>query len=187
MNRNVAIATAVGIAVIVGAIGFQLYESSYQRSTVEEYYADQDHDDDDNIKHVVYPPIPQRLHGLTITKDKYLLGENVFMSIQGIPMGLKDSIQVFTPNEVGYFELAFDGDEKTSFKHYFRPSLQKSLDLCEKEDLIGEWTILFAGLPEDKLHFEIVGEILPGSESYYEDCNRESQVLFPNLDSELDD
>ncbi len=107
------------------------------------------------------------------------------MNIQDIPMGLKDSIQAFTPNGIGYFELPFDGDERTGFKHYFRPSLHKSLDLCEKEDLIGEWTILFAGLPEEKLHFEVVAETLPGSESYYLDCNRENLTPFPNLESKL--
>ena len=171
MKRNVGISVAVGIAIIIGAISFQIYDSSYQRSTVEEYYEDKDHNTTKNIKNVVYPPNPQTLHGLKITKDKYLLGENVFMSVQGIPIGLKDSIQFFTPKGVLYLSIPFDGNEKTSFKHYFRPSLLKSLDICDKEDVVGKWTALFAGLPNEKLYFEVVGETLPHSEEYYKNCN----------------
>ncbi len=37
MNRNVGIATAVGIAIIIGVIGFQINDSTYQVSTPEEY------------------------------------------------------------------------------------------------------------------------------------------------------
>ena len=45
MNRNVGIAVAIGIAVIIVVISFQIYDSSYQRSTSEEYYKDVDHSD----------------------------------------------------------------------------------------------------------------------------------------------
>ena len=100
MNRNVGIATVIGIVIIIGVISFQMYESSYERSTVDEYYSDKTHEDEKNIKHVVYPENPQILYGLTINKDKYLLGENVFIKILGIPMGLKDSVQFFTPNGI---------------------------------------------------------------------------------------
>ena len=36
---------------------------------------------------------------------------------------------------------------------------------------MGEWTVLFAGLPDEKLHFQVTNEILPGSEQYYVTCN----------------
>ena len=173
MNKNVGIAAAVGIAIIIGVIVFQISESTYQRSTVDEFYADMNHNDGENIKHVVYPPNPQTLRGLTITKDNYLLGENVFMSITNIPMGLKDSLQVYTPKGKGYLSVSFDGYEKSSMKHYFKPSLLKTLDICEIEDLVGEWTIIFAGLPEEKLHFNVVEEILPGQEENYVTCKTE--------------
>jgi|TARA_B100001540_G_scaffold161990_1_gene143326 antitoxin component YwqK of YwqJK toxin-antitoxin module len=174
MNKNVGVATAIGVAIIIGVIAFQIYESTYQRSSVEEYYADTTHGDEKNIKHVVHPPNPQTLRGLTINKDMYLLGENVFMSITNIPMGLKDSVQVYAPNGKGYLSLDFDGNEKSSMKHYFKPGLLKSLDLCDKEKLVGEWTIIFAGLPNEKLHFNVTEEILPGQEEYYITCSTET-------------
>ena len=138
MNRNVGIAVAVGIAVIIGAVSFQIYDSTYQRTTIEEYYEQVDHSDGKSIKTVVYQENPQMLHGLIINKDKYLLGENVFMRIVNIPMGLKDSVQFYTPGGLLFADIKFDGDEKSSMKHYFRPGLQQALpndrnaNLCEK-------------------------------------------------------
>ena len=191
MNRNVGIAVAVGIAVIIGAISFQMYDSSYQRSTTDEYYKDLDHSDEKSIKHVVYPENPQILYGLTINKDKYLLGENVFMKILGIPAGLKDSVQFYTPEGVLYLNVNFDGDEKTSMKHYFRPSLQRTLltdtmdnGLCSKEQLVGEWTIIFASMPSDRLNFQVMDEILPHSEEYYMSCN-ENPIEIPYVQPSL--
>jgi len=191
MNKNVGIAIVVGIVVIIGVIGFQIYDSTYQKSSVEEYYADQTKSDNKTVKHVVYPENPQTLYGLTINKDKYLLGENVFIKINGIPMGLQDSVRFFTPEGHLFLNLKFDGDEKSSVKHYFRPALAKSIDrdgggLCDKEQLIGEWTVLFASMPGDKLYFQVMDEILPHSEQYYKDCLEESmqvpgEYLQPSL------
>ena len=189
MNRNVVIAVTVGIAVIIGAVGFQMYESSYQRSSTDEYYASDNQSGEKNIKHVVYPENPQILYGLTINKDKYLLGENVFIKILGIPMGLKDSVQFFTPNGILYLDLEFDGNEKSSMKHYFRPALittvsRESGSLCGKEALIGEWTVMFASLPAERLHFQVMDETLPHSEEHYTGCNTEPikmPIIQPSL------
>jgi len=64
-------------------------------------------------------------------------------------------------------------------KHYFKPSLLKQLNLCVKEDLIGEWTIIFAGLPNERLHFNIVDEVLPGQEENYITCSVERIEVMP--------
>ena len=183
MNRSVGIATAVGIAIIIGVIGFQIYDSTYQKSSVDEFYRDTNHNDDGNIKHVVYPPNPQTLRGLTITKDAYLLGENVFLNVQNIPPGLKDALLFYTPEGKMYLSLTFDGDERSSFKHYFRPSLQKTVGICDKEQLIGKWSVLFAGLSDEKLHFEVTSETLPGSEEYYVTCGE--ALTFPDIEPSL--
>ena len=190
MNRNVGIAVAVGIAVIIGAIGLQIYDSSYQRTTTEDYYKESDHSDGQSVKRVVYPENPQILHGLIINKDKYLLGENVFIRIQNIPMGLKDSVQFFTPGGKLYLDLKFDGDKNSGLKHYFKPALMRALpndrtaNLCDKEELIGQWTVMFRGLPDEKLHFEVMNEILPHSETYYVSCN-ENPVQIPQMEPSL--
>ena len=183
VNRNVGIATAVGIAVIIGAITFQLYESSYQRTTSDEFLSDKNQNES-GIKHVVYQENPQKLRGLMIMKDKYLLGENVFLRVNDIPMGLKDNLQFFTPKGILYLSIPFDGNEKSSFKHYFRPQLMKSLGICERDDLIGKWTALFQGLPNEKLHFEVMSEVLPHSDEYYITCEQ-TPIEFPRIQPSL--
>tara|TARA_B100000029_G_scaffold40616_1_gene37899 strand:+ start:404 stop:985 length:582 start_codon:yes stop_codon:yes gene_type:complete len=182
MNKNVGIAVVVGIAVIFGVVGFQIYDSTYQKSTVEEYYADQEKSENKVVKHVVYPENPQTLYGLTINKDKYLLGENIFLKVNGIPPGLKDTVLFFTPEGINYLQLPFDGDEKSSFKHYFRPALTKSIDrsgggLCDKEQLVGEWTVMFASMSEDRIYFQVMDETLPHSEQYYKSCLEQSMQI----------
>jgi len=52
--------------------------------------------------------------------------------------------------------------------------LIKRLDICDVEQIVGEWTVLFAGLPDEKLHFEVTNEILPGHEQYYVACNEQA-------------
>jgi len=169
MNKSVGIAAAVGIVIIIGVIGFQINETTYQRSSVEDYY-----EDTLSVKNVVFPENPQFLHGLKINKDKYLVGEKVFFSVQGIPMGLKDAVNFYTPEGNLFIQYEFDGNEKSNFKHYWKPSLNKRLDICDVEQLMGEWTVLFAGLPDEKLHFQVTNEILPGSEEYYVTCNEKA-------------
>ena len=190
MKKSVGIAVVVGIAIVIGAIGFQMYDSSYERTTAEEFYEREGDSEKTGVKNVVYPENPQTLYGLTINKDKYLLGEKVFMSINNIPMGLKDSVQFFTPEGKLYLDLQFDGNEKSGFKHYFKPSLVKSLpydrtaNLCDKEDLIGKWTIMFRGLPDDRLYFEVMAETLPYSEDYFIGCN-ENPIEIPIMEPSL--
>ena len=39
---------------------------------------------------------------------------------------------------------------------------------------MGEWTVLFAGFPNEKLHFQVTDEILPGHEEYYVTCDEKA-------------
>ena len=178
MNKTVGVAIVIGIAVVIGVIGFQFYDTMHHKSSVEEYYEK----DGKGISSVVYAENPQRLGGLVINKDKYLLGEKVFYKISNIPMGLKGELHFYTPNGVLYKVLFFDGDEKSSYKDYFRPQLLRVLFLCEKEDIIGEWTVLFAGFPGERINFEVMAETLPGYEQHYIECNDPIEVIIePSL------
>ncbi len=81
MNKNVGIAVATGIAIIIGVIGFQIYDTTYQVSTPEEYKKSIG---TQSVSHVVYPDNPQLLGPLQINKDKYLLGENVYVVLKDL-------------------------------------------------------------------------------------------------------
>ena len=165
MNKNVGIATGIGIAIIVGVIIFQVDQTLWQQASVDEYY-----EKGGRVAHVVYPDNLQVLGPLQINKDKYLLGENVFISISDLRPQDKGAVQIITPTGIIYDEWGFNGMERESQKKYFKPQLLKSKDICEKEKLIGQWTVLFKGYDEAKIYFEMTPNILPNMEKQFEEC-----------------
>ena len=167
MKKNVAIATGIGIAVIIGVIAFQINDSTYNISSPEEYKESMG---TQSVAHVVYPDNPQILGPLQINKDKYLLGENIFVIIKNLQPMDKGTVQFFTPYGILYDEVGFNGSERDYIKKYFKPQLLKAKDLCEKEELVGKWTVLFKGYDMAKLHFEILPDILPNQEHQFEEC-----------------
>jgi len=173
MDKNVGIATTVGIAIIIGVIVFQINDSTYQVSTPEDYKKSMG---TQSVAHVVYPDNPQILGPLQINKDKYLLGENIFVILKDIRPQDKGAIEFYTPNGVLYDTMGFDGNEKDFFKKYFKPQLLKGKNLCEKEDLVGEWTVMFKGYDMAKLHFQMTSDILPNQEHQFEDCEISYEV-----------
>ena len=167
MNRNVGIATAVGIAIIIGAIGFQIYDASYIVSSPEDYKKSMG---TQTVAHVVHPDNPQILGPLQINKDKYLLGENIYVILKNLRPQDKGAVQFFTPGGILYDTMGFNGAERDSQKKYFKPQLLKGKNLCEKEQLIGTWTVMFKDYDMAKLYFEMLPDILPNQEHQFEDC-----------------
>ena len=165
MNKTVGIATGIGVAIIVGVIIFQIDQTMWQQASVDEYY-----DKGGKVAHVVYPDNLQVLGPLQINKDKYLLGENVFVSISNLRPQDVGSVLFITPTGIIYDEWGFNGMERESQKKYFKPQLLKSKNICEKEKLIGQWSVMFKGYEEQKIYFEMVPEILPNMEHQFEDC-----------------
>ena len=165
MNRNVGIATGIGIAVIIGVVIFQVNETMWKQVSVEEYY-----EKGGKVAGVVYPDNPQVLGPLQINKDKYLLGENVYVILKDLRPQDKGTILFMTPKNVVYDEWGFDGEERDYQKKYFKPQLLKSKQLCGKEDLVGEWTVMFKGYEMSKLHFEVLEDTLPNQENQFVEC-----------------
>ena len=179
MNKNVGIATGVGIAIIVGVILFQVNQTMWQQVSVEEYY-----DKGGKVPGVVYPDNPQILGPLQINKDKYLLGENVYVFIKDLKPQDKGSVQFFTPGGILYDEMGFNGEDKDFAKKYFKPSLLKSKNLCQKEQLVGTWTVMFKGYELSKLYFEMLPDILPNQESHFVGCEV-AYILDPTKDGSM--
>ena len=73
--------------------------------------------------------------------------------------------------------MKFDGKNADYAKQYFRPMLLKALEICDKDQLIGEWKVMFRSVPDEYLRFEIVNEILPNNEVYYMGCGSTGQQL----------
>ena len=175
MNKNVGIATGIGIAIIVGVIIFQVDQTIWQQASVDEYY-----EKDGKVAHVVYPDNPQVLGPLQINKDKYLLGENVYVILKDLRPQDKGTVQFFTPDGTLYNEMGFNGENRDFQKKYFKPGLLKSKNLCEKEQLVGTWTVMFEGYEEFKLYFQMMPDILPNQESHFVECEV-AYVLDPTV------
>ena len=135
------------------------------KSSVEEYY-----EKDGKVASVVYPDNPQFLGPLQINKDKYLLGEHVYMILKDLMPGDKGAVLIYTPGGILYQAWEFNGDEREFQKKYFKPQLLKGKNLCEKEDLVGTWTVMFRSYNEMTLEFEMLDKILPNQENQFEDC-----------------
>ena len=165
MNKTVGIATGIGIAIIVGVIIFQIEQTMWQQASIDEYY-----EKDGKVAHVVYPDNPQILGPLQINKDKYLLGENVYVTLTNLRPGDVGTIQFISPTGIIYNEWGFNGSERDSQKKYFKPQLLQSKNLCEKEKLIGQWTVMFKDFEMSKMYFEMTPNILPNMEKQFEEC-----------------
>ena len=174
MNKSVGIATGIGIAIIIGIIFFQMSETMWKQVSVEEYY-----EKGGKVAGVVYQDNPQLLGPLQINKDKYLLGENVYVILKDLRPNDKGSILFITPGGIIYDEWGFNGSERENQKKYFKPQLLKSKDICEKDKLIGEWTVMFRGYDMAVLNFEMLPDILPNQEYHFEECEV-SYVLDPS-------
>ena len=181
MNKNVGIATGIGIAIIVGVIIFQVDQTMWQQVSVDEYY-----EKDGKVAHVVYPDNPQILGPLQINKDKYLLGENVYVILKDLRPQDKGTVQFFTPDGTLYNEMGFNGENRDFQKKYFKPGLLKSKNLCEREDLVGTWTVMFRGYEEAKLYFQMMPDILPNQESHFEECSV-AYVVDPTSSNDMVD
>ena len=179
MNRNVGIAMGIGIVIIIGVIVFQINETVWQQSSVEEYY-----EKGGKVASVVYPDNPQILGPLQINKDKYLLGEHVYVVIKDLRPQDKGHVDFYTPEGKLYDTIAFNGDVRDFHKKYFKPQLLLSKNLCEKEQLVGEWTVMFRGYEMSKIYFEMLPDILPNHESYFVECSV-AYELDPTLPGEM--
>jgi len=67
-----------------------------------------------------------------------------------------------------YQTVPFDGTKKNVFNYYIQPQLSKINGLCSIDDITGNWTVVFQGTNYPNLKFEIIDEIIPGDDKYYE-------------------
>ena len=116
----------------------------------------------------------QTIGPLTIDKDKYVLGENVFGYLNLHPLEVGD-VTFYRPDGKSYYSINFNGSLEPSPKFYFRPNLEYATDMCTAKDIIGTWTIIITGktLTDDKMdltleskemEFKFLDKMLPGRE-----------------------
>ena len=174
MKYATLIAAAIGGLIIIGVVAWQINETTYHVSTPEKYITEVNtFKDVKNVAHVVYPDDPQISGSLQINKDKFLLGENIFIIIDHKHDFEVGTLVVLGPNGKPYVEYAFNAEEKESWKFYFRPDMRMSKQLCVADDIVGEWKfmMLFQGNVNDVMYepitVTVLDIVLPGETYKY--------------------
>jgi len=158
--------------IIIEAIEGELEEESEIQSKIAEKYAEIEKQTIDKGEYKPAPRDYPTSGPFEIDRSRYVLGENVFVSVHNLQPQEKGQIAFLRPlNETHYsvyITIPFDGSEKLAFNQYFKPDLSKVKRICSKNDLIGRWAVVFQGTNYENLHFEIVDQILPGIEEEYQ-------------------
>jgi hypothetical protein len=125
-----------------------------------------------NSDYVVRDRIWQSSGPFAIDRYSYSLGEKIFLRAEGINLDDDGEIVFLRKTNSTHYTVwktfAFNGMEKNSFNVYFDPVLSKNLGICSKNDLIGEWAIVFKNTIYKNIEFEINEKIVPGDERKYD-------------------
>ena len=107
----------------------------------------------------------------SIDRKEYALGEKIFMMVQGLKINESGQISVLRPLNQTHYSVwntySFDGNISESFNIYFEPKLLKTKQICDKEDLLGNWVMVFQNTNYDNLRFKIIDKIVTGDEYNY--------------------
>jgi len=163
-------------AIIIGVVVIQFSSINENNSEqdIEPTIIDVDEDGipDDVDPFVATPRVWQTSGPFEIDREQYVLGELVLMRIGDLQPNEKGQIAFLRSlNETHYdvyITIPFDGSQKITFNQYFKPSLSRGLGICSKDDLMGQWRVVFQGTNYENLNFEIIDKIIPGEEVNYE-------------------
>lgn len=102
-----------------------------------------------------------------INKFQYKIGEYVFMTVSNLRPNEVGQIVIVDPKGETYSSIPFNGTMKTSFHQFFKPDTQNAAGvlLCNPTDLVGNWTIIFKGVPHKSIKFEIINDWIPGTQA----------------------
>jgi hypothetical protein len=124
-----------------------------------------------------------------IEKYEYYLGEKIFFNAINIPADVSGEIIFFRPaadeinkypkeieriseelisNKKKYIGVKFDGQNKQNFNIFFEPSMNEWKGTCSKNDIVGEWIIVFSGTQYEHIYFTILNQTMPGDYRSFE-------------------
>ena len=100
-----------------------------------------------------------------INNGTYRIDDNVFMTVTGLKPTDAGKITVYDPEGAIYTKIPFNGTLKSDFNWFFKPNTARLAKICTPQDLLGNWTIDFAGTSYDPIHFKIINEWVQGGQS----------------------
>ena len=113
----------------------------------------------------------QKSGPFSIDRKEYALGEKIFLVIQGLQLNEKGQVSILKPlNQTHYsvwMTFPFDGKISESFNVYFEPKLLKLQEICDKNDLLGNWVMVFRNTDYENIRFKIIDSIVPGDEELF--------------------
>ena len=107
----------------------------------------------------------------SIDRKEYALGEKIFMAVSDLKSEDNGQIVLLRhlnqTHSVIWKSFPFDGEKNSSFNIYFEPKPAKIFHLCDKNDIMGEWSIKFKNTNYMDLNFKINEKIVPGDEERF--------------------
>ena len=124
-----------------------------------------------------------------IEKYEYYLGEKIFFNAVNISADEKGEIIFFRPNpdksnknmkqmegipgeliskKTKYITIEFDGANKQNFNKFFEPRFSEWKGICSRDDLTGEWVIVFLGTQYENINFIVLNQTMPGDKRTFE-------------------
>ena len=152
--KKIALPIIIGISVLV-AVGI-----AYVGVVIDEPIFVNIPTDSSNVKNQTIHDHPGALTSgpLTITQYEHKITDNIFMIGSGIGFEEKGNIRIFMPDGRLYKTIQYDGSLKDSFNVYFKPDTSATRKICEQEELVGIWRVLFDSNLYQPLEFEILNE-----------------------------
>ncbi len=106
-----------------------------------------------------------------IDRSEYLLGEKIFVTIDTLNVDEKGKVVFLRPvnstHYSPYHSMPFDGSSQRN-NYYFTPDLARFEGICNTDELIGNWKVVFLGTEYLDLEFKVTKEIITGFEERYE-------------------
>ena len=181
VNKKVAIGVGVVIAIIIGIVAYQMeFENRMEEG------------------HVTYPDNKQTVGSLTINKDKYMIGEVIFINMELNPLE-NGQVEFYNADGNLYFKFKFNGSVDPSPNLYVRPVLENRYGICTVDNLAGTWTGKISGVTLNdqrtglttetrEIQFNIVNEIIADDErfeSWTKDVCSEESLIADALDNRI--
>jgi len=124
-----------------------------------------------------------------IEKYEYYLGEKIFINAVNIPADVSGEMMFLRPapdginkypkelegipaelisKKIKYLSISFDGKDKQNFNRFFEPRYNEWKGICDRNDLVGEWIIVFPGTQYENMYFTILNQTMPGDPRLFE-------------------
>jgi len=101
----------------------------------------------------------------TINKEKYRLGDFVFIVVTGLQPSDAGKMIIYDPKGGIFTQVPFNGTMKSDWNYMLKPNTVRIEKLCTPQDLVGNWSIVFQGTSYKSITFQVINEWVQGSQS----------------------